>query len=665
MNIVEEESSYLLFFLLLPLILSFKPKISYLIQALVSFLFFILSLILINQNFYEVLEFKTSIDFLTFSYRIDPLSLFFMSLIFLLSLATSIYSITYTDEFKNRKLLTALYNGFIVSMIFVVLSNNVLTFLTFWELISVLSFFLVIFDYKKEENLKAGIIYIFMTHFGTAFIFLSFILLYLYTGSLSFNDFHNVSLPDNIKFLVFIFSLIGFGTKSGLFPLHFWLPKAHPVAPSNVSALMSGVMIKTAVYMLIRFYFDFLKDIPINYGYIILFVGSLTAIYGILYAYVQTDIKKLLAYSSMENIGIIFIAMGLSLIFKSNNISLLLGISFIAMLFHTLNHTVFKGLLFLGAGSILYKTHTKNMEELGGLIKVMPKTAWLFLIGILGITALPPFNGFISEWLIYQSLLFGSKLNYEFISFTIPIYASILALTGAFALGAFTKLFGVSFLGISRTEKVSHASEVDNYMIFGKAILAALVVLLGLFPFIPIYYIDNVLKNISGISLYNNIFYSNGLLLVAGDYNFGRIAPFGLAIAGVVVFLIIYFFTRIYNAKIREYETWACGLDETNLTNKAQYSATGFSQPIRRILGFLYKTKEELNFNNGKKYFLPKKVYKINIEDRIEYIVSKIISIVIEIFLKLRYYIQPGIIHVYIAYIIITLIVFILFSVER
>lgn len=659
-----EESSYLLFLLLLPLILSFKPKISYLIQALISFLFLILSLLLINQNFYGIFEFKTGIDFLTFNFKIDTLSLFFIGLIFLLSTATSIYSITYTDEFKNRKLLTAIYNGFIISMISVVLSNNVLTFLTFWELMSVLSFFLVIFDYKKEENLKAGVIYIFMTHLGTGFILLSFILLYLYTGSLNFNDFHKVFLPENIKFLVFIFSLIGFGAKAGLFPIHFWLPKAHPVAPSNVSALMSGVMIKTAVYMLIRFYFDFLDSIPVNYGYIVLFIGSLTAIYGILYAYVQIDIKKLLAYSSMENIGIIFIAMGLSLIFKSNNINLLLGISFIAMLFHTLNHTVFKGLLFLGAGSVLYKTHTKNMEELGGLIKVMPNTGLLFLIGILGITALPPFNGFVSEWLIYQSLLFGSKLNYEFISFTIPIFASILALTGAFALGAFTKLFGVSFLGISRTDKVSHASEVDKFMLFGKSLLAILVVVLGLFPFIPIYYLDDVLQNICNISIYNNIFYSNGLLLVAGDYNFGRISPFGLAIAGIVVFLVIYFFTRVYNAKIREYETWACGLDDANLTNKAQYSATGFSQPIRRILGFLYKTKEELNFN-GKKYFLPKKVYKINIEDRIEYFVSELILVVIEIFLKIRYYIQPGIIQVYIAYIIITLIAFILFIVGK
>lgn len=664
MSIVEEESSYLLFLLLLPLILSFKPKLSYLVQALVNLSFLILSFFLINQNFYGIFEFKTGIDLLTLSFKIDTLSLFFIGLIFLLSTATSIYSTTYIDEFKNKKILTAIYNGFIISMVFVVLSNNVLTFLTFWELMSVLSFFLVIFDYKKEENLKAGVIYIFMTHLGTGFILLSFILLYLHTGSLNFNDFHKVLLPENIKFLIFIFSLIGFGAKAGLFPLHFWLPKAHPVAPSNVSALMSGVMIKTAVYMLIRFYFDFLDSFSVNYGYIVLFIGSLTAIYGILYAYVQTDIKKLLAYSSMENIGIIFIAMGLSLIFKSNNISLLLGISFIAMLFHTLNHTVFKGLLFLGAGSILYKTHTKNMEELGGLIKVMPKTGWLFLIGILGITALPPFNGFVSEWLIYQSLLFGSKLNYEFISFTIPIFASILALTGAFALGAFTKLFGISFLGIKRTDKVSYASEVDKFMLFGKSILAVLVVVLGLFPFIPIYYLDYVLQNICGISIYNNIFYSNGLLLVAGDYDFGRIAPFGLAIAGIMVFLLIYFFTRVYNAKIREYETWACGLDNTNLTNKAQYSATGFSQPIRRIFGFLYKTKEELNFN-GKKYFLPKKAYKIYIEDRVEYFLYKLTSMVIEIFLKLRYYIQPGIIHVYIAYIIITLIAFIIFSVGK
>ena len=660
---ISEDPFYLLI-LILPLILSFIPRFSLILQSLLSSILLIISISLILSRTDFIISFQSVIPFLTLSYKVDNLSLFFTGLISLLSFASSIYSVSYIKEFENQKVLTFLYNLFIFSMIMVILSANVPTFLIWWEIMSIVSFLLVIFDYKRQENLNAGIFYIFMTHFGTTFIIISFILLYIYSGSLEFKDFVSINLPEDVKFLVFLTSLIGFGTKAGIFPLHFWLPKAHPVAPSNVSALMSGVMIKTAIYMLIRFYFEFLKDIPVAFGYIVLFIGALSAIYGILYAYVQTDIKKMLAYSSMENIGIILIAVGLAMIFKSSHVWILMGISFIAVLYHTLNHTVFKGLLFLGAGSVLFKTHTKNMEELGGLNKFMPKTGILFLIGILGITALPPFNGFVSEWLIYQSLLFGSKLNYEFISFTMPLFASVLALTGAFALGSFAKLYGTVFLGIGRTDKVKKASESDGFMFTGMGFLAFMVVILGLIPILSVYVIDEVLKQIASFSIYNYIIYKNGLLLISTDYNFGRISTSILAIAGIVIFVITYFLIRkIRNGNVREYETWACGLGENNLTVKAQYSASGFSQPIRRILSFVYKVKESLSFS-GKKYFLPKKTYKLEIIDRIEDLALSLTDIFIKIVLKVRYFIQPGIIHVYIAYIILTLIAFIFYAVR-
>lgn len=660
---ISEDPFYLLI-LILPLILSFIPRFSLILQSLLSSILLIISISLILSRTDFIISFQSVIPFLTLSYKVDNLSLFFTGLISLLSFASSIYSVSYIKEFENQKVLTFLYNLFIFSMIMVILSANVPTFLIWWEIMSIVSFLLVIFDYKRQENLNAGIFYIFMTHFGTTFIIISFILLYIYSGSLEFKDFVSINLPEDVKFLVFLTSLIGFGTKAGIFPLHFWLPKAHPVAPSNVSALMSGVMIKTAIYMLIRFYFEFLKDMPVAFGYVVLFIGALSAIYGILYAYVQTDIKKMLAYSSMENIGIILIAVGLAMIFKSSHVWILMGISFIAVLYHTLNHTVFKGLLFLGAGSVLFKTHTKNMEELGGLNKFMPKTGILFLIGILGITALPPFNGFVSEWLIYQSLLFGSKLNYEFISFTMPLFASVLALTGAFALGSFAKLYGTVFLGIGRTDKVKKASESDGFMFTGMGFLAFMVVILGLIPILPVYVIDEVLKQTASFTIYNYIIYKNGLLLISTDYNFGRISTSILAIAGIVIFVITYFLIRkIRNGNVREYETWACGLGENNLTVKAQYSASGFSQPIRRILSFVYKVKESLSFS-GKKYFLPKKTYKLEIIDRIEDLALSLTDIFIKIVLKVRYFIQPGIIHVYIAYIILTLIAFIFYAVR-
>ncbi len=658
------EKPFYLLPLVIPLILSFRPKISLILQSLTSLVFLIVSIYLIPSNTDFIVSFQSAIPFLTFSYRVDSLSLFFAGLVFLLSLVSSIYSVSYISEFKHKKILTFLYNLFILSIIMVILSANVPTFLIWWELMSVVSFLLVIFDYKKEENLNAGILYMFMTHLATIFIIISFILLYIHSGSLEFKNFTNINLPENIKFLVFLTSLIGFGTKAGIFPLHFWLPKAHPVAPSNVSALMSGVMIKTAIYMLIRFYFEFLKDIPVSFGYIVLFFGALSAMYGILYAYVQTDIKKLLAYSSMENIGIILIALGLSMIFKSFNIELLMGLSFVAVLYHTLNHTVFKGLLFLGAGSILFKTHTKNMEELGGLNKLMPKTGILFLIGILGITALPPFNGFVSEWLIYQSLLYGSLLNYEFISFTMPLFASVLALTGAFSIGSFAKLYGTTFLGIGRTDKTKKASEPDGFMLIGMGFLALMIIVSGILPVFPVYLADRVLNQIESFSVYKYIIHKNGLLLISTDYDFGRISTLLLAIAGIVIFVSTYLLIRLIgNGNTREYETWACGLEESNLTVKAQYSATGFSQPIRRILSFIYKVEESLSFS-GKKYFLPKKIYRIRIDDRIENLILSITNVFIKFVLKVRYFVQPGIIHVYIAYMIFTLIAFILYFVR-
>jgi len=659
----DTEGSYILISILLlstlPITLSFKPKLSFLASAISGLAIIVLSILSFNKEI--ILNIPSSIDYLTFSFRLDNLSAFFVGVISLISFATSIYSLNYVEEFKNKRLLAFLYNFFISSIVFVVLSSNAFSFLIFWEIMSVISYFLVIFNYKDEENKNAGIYYIFMTHFGTGFIILSFIFMFLSTNSLDFTDWAKSNLDENTKILVFIFSLIGFGTKAGIFPLHIWLPKAHPVAPSNVSAIMSGVMIKTAVYMLVRFYFEFLKDYSFYLGIIVLAIGAISAIYGIMYAYINNDIKRMLAYSSMENIGIIFMGMGLSMMFLSQGNFLLAGISFIAFLYHTLNHAVFKSLLFMSAGTILFNTHKKNIEELGGLVKFMPKTAVITLIGILGIIALPPFNGFVSEWLIYQSLLFSNNIDNDVIQIFTPIFASLLALTGAFALGTFSKMFGLTFLGKPRTEY--HAKESKIFMLTGMFLLSILVVILGIFPMIPIYIIDDIFKDFTQISIFNIISYKYGFIIAPVDYEFGRLSPIGLFLAGVVAFIVVYLSIRLVsNAKTRYYETWACGLTEDNLTNKAQYSATGFSSALRRIFSFVYGYKEELKQSSGKlKYFYPEKRYILEIYDVIEKIYNRILNVFINIFLKVRYYFQAGIIHVYIAYIVITLIGLLIF----
>lgn len=648
--------------ILIPVLSLFVPRLSLILSGISGLFLSVLSFSLILKKFSYHLSFSTSFDILEFSYGVDSLSLFFMGVIGLVSTGVSVYSYSYINHITNKRIFVFLYNTFILSMIFVILSKNALSFLLFWELMSLISFILVLFDYKQKENIDASIIYFIMTHIGTVFIIISFGILYHFSGSLSFYDWIGMDLPDNYKLLVFLSALIGFGTKAGIFPLHIWLPKAHPVAPSNVSAIMSGLMLKIAIYMLIEYYFVFLKGYPLSYGFIVLAIGSITAVYGIMYGFVSNDIKKLLAYSSMENIGIIMMAMGIAMIFNFYGIVLLCGVAFLAMLYHTLNHAVFKSLLFMSAGVVLEKTHTKNMEYLGGLIKFMPITGIFTLIGILGITALPPFNGFVSEWMLYQSLLFGSNINDEMISIVIPIFASMLALTGSFSLATFVKMFGVSFLGKNRVNPEKTLTEANISMLLGMGMMAILVIILGLLPMMVLYFLDDVFMSIFGVSIYNSLISKYGLILTSTSYDYGRISTLMLAFAGVLIFLIIYYVIRIFGSgSLRQYETWSCGLSQSNTTVKAQYSSVAFSAPIRRILSFVFYFKERFSSEEGKKYFFPKKTYSLKVYDIVEVLYFKFTDMVLRVILRVRYYMQPGIIHIYITFIILTLTILLVF----
>lgn len=645
----------------LPILISLlAPRISLLFNAILSLFLFILSCCLMAEGLTHRVEIKflTSFKILKFNYGLDELSLFFIGLIGFVSIAVSIYSFSYIKHIEHKILFAIIYNLFTVSMLFVVLSKNIFSFLLFWELMSVSSFFLVLFDYKKEENIQASILYLVMTHIGTAFIIISFGIMYYFSGSFSFYNWHNIALNNTWEYIVFLLALIGFGTKAGIFPLHIWLPKAHPVAPSNISAMMSGLMLKIAIYMLIQYFFVFLREYPISYGFIVLIIGSITALYGILYGFVNSDIKKLLAYSSMENIGIIMIAIGIAMIFKSYGIMLLAGIGLLAALYHILNHAIFKSLLFMSSGVILLKTKTKNMDKLGGLIKFMPTTAIFTLIGILGIVALPPFNGFVSEWLIYQSLLFGGNINNTIVAIFIPIIASVLALTSSFSLATFVKMFGVSFLGKSRTLLHEDLKDADKFALFGMGTMAFFVILLGVLPMIVVYFLSDVIKSILNINIYNNLISKYGLILTFTSYSYGRVSPLLLAFTGIFVFFFIYLVIRIVgNGRIRVYETWACGLTDMNTTPKAQYTGIAFSAPTRRIFSFLFHIKEFMHVEEKPKYFFPRKIYKIEIYDIIDVLYSKLTNFILNPILKLRIYIQSGIIHVYLLFIIITLIV--------
>ena len=350
-------------------------------------------------------------------------------------------------------------------MTLVVIADNGFFFLIVWELMSLLSYFLVVTEHEKADVRYAGFFYLIMTHVGTAFIILTFLIFFQGGGSFSFETFRHPEqpLPEGMRTLVFLMALIGFGTKAGIVPLHVWLPYAHPAAPSHISALMSGVMIKTAIYALIRVYFDFLGgQFPWWWGFVVLVIGAVSALLGVMYALMEHDLKSLLAFHSVENIGIILLGIGAGMIFQTYGLKELAALGLLAGLYHTINHAMFKALLFLGAGSLLYATHTRNMEEYGGLLRRMPWTGVFFLIGAVSISALPPTNGFVSEWLVFQSLFLSFQLPTVFLKLMLPIAAAMLALTGVLALACFAKAFGISFLALPRSTHARHAEEVPS-----------------------------------------------------------------------------------------------------------------------------------------------------------------------------------------------------------
>ncbi|MBP8641399.1 MAG: formate hydrogenlyase, partial [Oscillospiraceae bacterium] len=391
--------------------------------------------------------FNSAVPFVSINMKLDNLSSFFVLSLSILVLCVSIYSIGYISHYiGNRKvsLFYFLYSIFILSMIFVFTAANAVFFYMAWEAMSLLSYFLVIFESEQEESKKAGVLYIIMTHIATAFLLSGFMIVYHYTKSFDISS-SAAAMPKYAKNLVFIMFLIGFGTKAGIIPFHIWLPRAHPAAPSNVSALMSGIMIKTAVYGLIRFLLCYLGVESTWWGIAILVIGIISAVLGVAYAFVETNLKKLLAYSSIENIGIIFIGLGVGFIAYAQKNHLVSALALSACLLHCFNHTLFKGSMFLSAGSLHYSTHTKNMDELGGLIRKMPVTALFALCGALSISAIVPFNGFISEWLTYQSLFASIIPGQAGINIILIVAVAALALAGALALASAVKLFGISF----------------------------------------------------------------------------------------------------------------------------------------------------------------------------------------------------------------------------
>jgi len=525
-------------------------------------------------------------SFAHFSLRFDPLAALMVFVISIVTVATSIYAVSYLEEYSGKGVgaIGFFMNLFIASMVMVALVDNALYFVLFWEAMTLASYFLVIV-HQDDESIEAGFLYFFIAHGFSMLMMVAFLLLYMQTGSLEFASFRGIHLPDRLASTVFLLAFFGFGAKAGIMPLHIWLPRAHPAAPSHASALMSGVMIKLGIYGIIRVGVDFLGATTAWWGWLVLAFGCVSAVLGVLYALAEHDIKRLLAYHSVENIGIILMGAGIGMVGMASGKPLLTSIGLLAALYHLLNHATFKSLLFLGAGAVLHRIPTRDMNAMGGLGRRMPLTAFFFLIGALAISAIPPLNGFVSEWFTYQGL-FSAATQSEFASRLLgPLGAVMLAATGALALMCFVKTWGMVFGGAPRSSHAVEAVEVPKTMLAGMALLAALCVLFGLGA--PL--IAPVLGHVvATLTAGQTVPVAQGLSVFPGVARQAVLSTsvIALLMAGLLAIplAVAAFHRRRVRARISA-NAWACGYEHTP---QMVVSAGGFAEPLRVMFRGLY-----------------------------------------------------------------------------
>ncbi|WP_088228340.1 proton-conducting transporter membrane subunit [Desulfosporosinus sp. FKB] len=610
--------------------------------------------ILFAVNPLELINLSSAIPFISLEMNLDNLSAFFVLALSVLVFSVSIYSIGYLSHYNGKRnigLFNLLYTMFILAMIGVLTSANTVCFYIFWEAMSLFSYFLVVFEAEKEENTKAGTVYIVMTHIATALLLIGFVIIYSYTKSFALNA-NTMAIPGIVKNIVFVLFLIGFGTKAGVIPLHIWLPHAHPAAPSNVSALMSGIMIKTAIYGLVRFVLCYLGIQNTWWGIVILILGVLSAVLGVAYALMEHNIKRLLAFHSVENIGIILIGLGVSFIAFAQHHQIVGGLALTAALLHTFNHTLFKGGLFLGAGAIQYAAHTKNIEDLGGLIKTMPLTALFVLCFSLAISAIVPFNGFVSEWLTYQSLFANILPEHIGLNFLAVLAVAALALTGALAAACFVKLFGISFLGLPRSEQAAKAQDVPATMTLGMGILAALCLGIGLFPLTMIKLLDKVVFSVGGGSIYGQLQGGFMLAYYPLTISVNSISPLAFILALGAIILLALIVIRIVGGKYieRRYGTWDCGFEALN--SRMQYSATGFSKPIKIVFRALFRPVRKTIVEGDSMYHPESIMYSTTVTSIFEdYLYEPLYRALLRFSKRTKFRVQTGSIHNYLLYI--------------
>src|SRR5712671_806022 len=605
-----------------------------------------------------------------YSFSYDALAGFFNLTLAILAGTVSVYSFGYLKEFEGKRnigFFGFLFHLLLLSLTIVFTAANAFLFLIGWEVMALVAYGLVTFYHEDRETRRAGLLYIVMAHIDAGCLLLGFALLMQVSGSADFASFRTVAvhLSSSQQAVAFVLFFVGFGIKAGVIPFHIWLPAAHPVAPSNISSLLSGVVLKAGIYGMARIFLDGLGILPSWAGLLVLIVGVASAVLGVLYALMEHDLKRLLAYHSIENIGIILIGLGAALVFRVAGHPQLAGVALIAALFHTLNHAIFKCLLFLGAGSVLHSTGTRNMEELGGLIRPMPATAFCFLIGAIAISGLPPLNGFVSEWLTYQSLLAGFGATGGLTRLLFPLAGSMLALTGALAAACFVKAFAITFLALPRSAESRSAHEVPRSMLVGVGCLTVACLSLGLGATWFLRVFDALTEQLLGPRVGTNLITAHGWVLSAGTPHGGLVSTSVIAIALLFLLIPAVLLVSIAGRRFarRRGPAWDCGLP--GLTEDNEYTATGFSKALRMIFSVLYQPRREIQAVFDVSPYFPKAIhFESEVEPTFEkrlYVPLK--DLLLRFATRMRA-IQAGSIHAYLAYIFVTLVLLLLFGVR-
>jgi len=604
----------------------------------------------------EVAMLPLGLPGLPFHLRLDNLSAIFLLVLGAVSVGVSLFASGYFRKGDGTApgLLCLEYHLFLTSMAMVLLADDAYVFMVMWESMAMSSFLLVITNHRIGEIQRAGYLYLLLAHIGAIAILLCFGVLQMHSGDYRFASMRVQHLSPFWASTVFLLALFGFGAKAGIVPLHVWLPEAHPAAPSPVSALMSAVMLKTAVYGLLRVSMDLLSFQLWWWGALLLVLGLFTALFGVVFSAVQVDMKRLLAYSSIENIGLIMVGIGLSMLFHVYQMPGLAALALTASLYHVASHAAFKSLLFVCTGSVLHATGERNLGHLGGLIRFMPWVAWLSLLGALASAGLPPLGGFVSEWLLLQSFLFTPGLPNNFLNMLIPVVAAAIAMIAALAGYTMVKFFGVVFLGQPREDKLAQAHDASRLEKIGMSWLAGLTLLLGLAPTQMIHLLSPAVRQLAWYDLGSAVSHNSVWLLAPISVERASYGPviffFGVAGSCALAYLLV---RRFYHGGSRRVRPWDCGFSGQDA--RMQDTAEGFGQPIRQIFAPFFRVDLE-----QPSPFDRKPRYRIKVEDHFWYWLYLPVCRLIESISRQVGRMQQGRISVYLLYSFLTLITLLL-----